>query len=98
MKRIGELVHLIDDELEGAEVYAEKYVEMKADGNAWSNKFREMAMDEMKHANNIHELAMQEIDKLNKVFKPRADMQNKWNESHTAYVEKSNWINEMLNM
>ena len=98
MKRIGKLVKMIDNELHSAEEYAEKYIEMKADGNSFSSKYKDLANDRLKDANILHEIAVSEITKLNQVFKPRADMQNKWNESHTAYVEKTNWISEMLSM
>lgn len=99
MKKINKLVKMIDEELDGAKCYAEKYVEYKAIGDStWSNRFKEMANDELRHANNIYDLAMQEIEELNKVFVAPPEMQEKWDESHIEYVDKAAWIKQMLAM
>lgn len=98
MKKIKELVDWIDDELEGAKCYAEKYVYKKAKGSQWANQFHTMAEDELKHAEIIHRLAVEEIEQLNTVFKAPEEMQAKWDESHKAYVEKAAWIRQMLAM
>ena len=99
MKKIQELVDHIDEELEGAKCYAEKYLEYKADGNgAWANRYREMAQDELKHAGYIHEIAVTEIENLRKVYTPPIEMQEKWDEEHKKYVGRSTWIKQMLAM
>lgn len=99
MTKIKEYVEAIDDELEGAKDYAEKYVEHKAKGNpGWSNKYKEMSTDELKHATYIHDIAVAEIEELNKVFQPTVAMQEKWDKSHKEYVEKVAWIKQMLAM
>ena len=99
MKRIGKFVKMIDDELEGANCYAEKYIEYKADGKTeWADKFSNMANNELGHADMIHEIAMEEIDKLNRVFTPPADMQEKWEKAHIDYVNKAAWVRQMLAM
>ena len=44
MRMIGELVDFIDEEIEGAKTYAEKYLQLKAEGvNDYGNKFKSMA-------------------------------------------------------
>lgn len=98
MKKIKELVDWIDDELEGAKCYAEKYVYHKAKGSRWAGNFHQMADDELRHADMIHQLAIEEIEQLNTVFKAPAEMQDKWDESHKKYVEKAAWVRQMLNM
>ena len=99
MRSIKAYVEHIDEELEGAKDYAEKYVEAKVKGNMnVANKYKEMASDELRHAGYVHEFAVAEIDALSKVYTPPVDMQKKWEESHKEYVEKAAWIRQMLSM
>lgn len=99
MRSIKAYVEHIDEELEGAKDYAEKYVEAKAKGNvSMANKYKEMASDELRHAGYVHEFAVAEIDALSKVYTPPVEMQKKWEESHREYVEKAAWIRQMLSM
>jgi hypothetical protein len=99
MKSIKKYVDHIEDEIEGAKEYAEKYVECKAKGNMTNaNKYKEMANDELKHANYIHGFAVEEIEELKKVYTPPVDMQEKWDKAHKEYVEKVAWIKQMLAM
>lgn len=99
MRYIKKLVEQLDEEIDGAKNYAEKYVEYKAKNNmAWANRFKEMAMDELKHCTYIHEMAVQEIDELKKIYSPPVEMQEKWEHEHKEYVEKVAWIKQMLAM
>lgn len=99
MRKIQKLVDRIDEELHDAEHYAECYVEYKAAGKTqWANRFQSMAEDELKHAGVMHELAVSEIEQIRAVFKPTADMQDKWDEAHKRYVAKAAWIKQMLAM
>lgn len=99
MRSIKAYVEHIDEELEGAKDYAEKYVEAKVKGNMnMANKYKEMASDELRHAGYVHEFAVAEIDALSKVYTPPVEMQKKWEESHKEYVEKAAWIRQMLSM
>lgn len=99
MKKIGDYVKHIDEELCGAKDYAEKYIEYKAMGNSqYMSKYKEMATDELKHAMYIHDIAMADIEELSKVFTPPVDMQEEWDKSHKHYVEKVAWIKQMLAM
>jgi hypothetical protein len=89
----------IDEEIEDAKEYAEKYVEEKAKGQMdIANRYKEMATDELKHATYLHEMAVAEIEQVSKVFKPPAWMEEKWEKSHNEYVEKVAWIKQMLAM
>lgn len=99
MKIIKKIVHQIDDELFGAQMYAEKYVEEKANSNAkWAGKFKSMAEDELDHAMNMHEYAVEEINKLRQVYVPPQEMLDKWDQEHKAYVDKTAWIKQMLSL
>jgi hypothetical protein len=99
MRHIKRYVEDIEEEIEGAKDYAEKYVEAKARGDvSRANRYKEMAMDELKHSSYLHEWAVSEIDSLSKVYTPPAEMQEKWEMAHRQYVEKVAWIKQMLAM
>lgn len=99
MRKIKQLVELIDEELEGAQTYAEKYVEYKAeDDSTWANRFKQMSNDELNHANYIHELAVKTIDSISKVYAAPLEMQEKWDKCHEKYVEKASQIKQMLTL
>ena len=99
MHYIKEIVEQLDEEIEGAKEYAEKYVKYKAKNNiAWANRFKEMATDEIKHCTYIHELIVFEIEELKKIYTPPAEMLEKWEQEHKIYVEKVAWIKQMLAM
>ena len=99
MRAIKKYVEAIDEEIEGAKDYAEKYVECKAKGDmSKANRYKEMASDEIKHAMYIHEWAIAEIEEIKKVFVPPVDMLEKWEKAHKEYVEKVAWIKQMLSL
>lgn len=93
-------VEKINDEVEGAKDYAEKYVYYKAKGDMTkANKYKEMSNDELKHAMFIHDYeAVPMIEEISKVFKAPAKMQKKWDEAHAEYVEHVAWVKQMLAM
>ena len=99
MTIIKKYVEDIEEELEGAKEYAEKYVECKVKDNmSAANRYKEMAMDELKHSSYLHEWAVEEIEKISKVYTPPVAMMEKWEKSHKEYVEKAAWIKQMLSM
>lgn len=96
---IKKYVDLIEDEIEGAKEYAEKYVECKAKGNtARAQKYKEMATDELKHTTYIHDMAIQDIEELKKIYTPPVEMEEKWDKSHKEYVESIAWVKQMLTL
>lgn len=97
MTKIKKLVKMIDEEIDGAKCYAEKYLECKAKDNPqWANRFKEMSNDELKHATYLHDFAVQEIEILSKVYTPPVEMQEKWDKEHTEFVERVAWVKQML--
>lgn len=99
MKRIKKLVHKIDEELCGAEHYADKAIEYKADGdNEMYRKFSQMASEELSHAMTIHELAVREIDKVSAVITPPAEMREQWELAHQNYIERAAKIKSYISM
>ena len=99
MRAIKKYVEAIDEEIEGAKEYAERYVECKAKGDmSKANRYKEMASDELKHAMYQHEWAVVEVEEIGKVFTASADMMEKWEKAHKEYVEKVAWIKQMLSL
>ena len=87
MKIIKDLVDHIKEELEGAQEYAEKYIEAKASGSPRASTYRQMAFDELHHAEKVHEFAVEEIKKISAVMAPPVEMEEKWKHEHKKYVE-----------
>lgn len=98
MKKIQDLVDLMDEELCGAKNYAEKYIECKAINGQYATKYKEMANDELKHAMYVHDIATSTIEEISKVFTPPIEMQTQWDLEHKKFVEKYAWIKQMLTM
>lgn len=99
MTIIKKYVEHIEEELEGAKDYAEKYVEHKVwNDMTKANKYKEMAHDELRHAMTIHEFATEQVHEISKVYTPPVEMMEKWEKAHKEYVEKVAWIRQMLNM
>ena len=97
MKVIKDYVEKIDEELEGAMDYAEKYVEFKAVNDIHrADLFRDMALDELKHAGNIHSFAVELIDKIKKIYPAPEHMVEKWRKAHREYIEHVEDIKHML--
>jgi hypothetical protein len=96
---IKNLVEQLDEEIEDAQKYAEKYVECKAKGNIQrANRYKEMASDELRHSSYIHEMAVKDIEELKKVYTAPIEMQEKWDAEHKRYVERVAIIKQMLTL
>lgn len=97
MKIIDKMIDALDDEIEGAKKYAEKYIEWKSRGDsARASKYRDMANDELRHASNIHDFAMMDIDGLKRVYTlPEKDAE-KWLQAHRQFAEQYALVKQML--
>ena len=99
MRHIKKYVTDIDEEIEGAKDYAEKYVECKAMGDMEkASRYKEMANDELKHAMYIHGWAVAAITEISKIYTAPVEMQEAWEKSHKKYVEQVAWIKQMLSL
>lgn len=99
MRKIKHIVEEIEEEIEGAEEYAEMHVEAKALGDVeMANRYKEMAEDELKHAMYLHEKAVSEINEISKTYHPPAEMEAAWKAAHKEYVEKASMIKQMLTL
>ena len=97
MKIIKDYVEAIDEEIEGAQKYAEKYIEALAGGDIHhANQYNEMSHDELRHAGYIHAIAVEVINSINKVYRAPESMLDKWEKAHREYLERVSWIKNML--
>lgn len=96
MVKIKKTVDLIDDELKGAERWAEDYIYAKANGDPDYNKYREMANQELDHASFLHQRVTREINTVNQVYTPTQEMIDKWEHTHKEYVDKVARIRMMI--
>ena len=99
MKLIHNLIEHIDDEIEGAKEYAEKYIDCKARGNMTrAEKYSEMAKDELKHASYIKEFAMSDIEGIKAVYNLPDEIETIWEHAHKRFSENMAMVRQMLNM
>jgi hypothetical protein len=94
---IEHLIHHIDEELEGAKDYAEKYIEWRAKGDMIrANKYKDMASDELRHASYVYEFAVQDADKITKIYTLPEETEEMWKKSKKHYAECMAKIKMML--
>lgn len=98
MTKIKKYVHQINEELDGAKKYAEKYIEYKSEKPEWSKIYYQMSNDELKHADALHTMVVQEIEKLKETITPPQSMIDKWERAHGEYIENAAWVKQMLAM
>lgn len=99
MKIIKDCIDRIDEELQDAKYYAEKYLYTKA-MNQYpdADYYKTMSVDELRHSEYLHELVVREIKRLREVYQPTTEMQEVWDKSHARYVEGAAFIKRMLEM
>lgn len=99
MKMIDKMLDCLEEEVEGAKEYAEKYIECKARGNMnRANKYREMASDELKHAGYLREMDIMDIDELKKIYTMTEDEEHAWEHGHKRINEQMAIVKHMLEM
>ena len=99
MTIIRKFIDRVDEELDDAQHYAEKYIECKAKGHGdAAGKYHAMSEDELKHAGWLHEMAAAEIGELDKVFRPTEDQRRTWEQSNARYADSAAWVKQMLAM
>ena len=94
---IEKMIEHIEEELEGAKEYAEKYIENKAKGNTMrSSAFKEMANDELRHAERIHEFASRDMEDIMNVYSVSDEDMEKWEHFHKRYAHCVALVKHML--
>lgn len=97
MKTIEELVERIDDELAGAEKYAELAQEHKYINNDLAALYEAHAYEELNHADELHTEAVILIKKARSDGHiPSQEMLTRWNAEHKQYISKAAEIKAML--
>ena len=100
MERIGELVDGIYDEVDGAERYAKRALQAKADGEiAYAKTYAEMANQELGHADRLHDMAVSEIKLAEQQGREAPDgMRKVWDWEHGRIVDKTAAVRNLLMM
>ena len=99
MKMIDKMLKHLEEEVEGAKEYAEKYIECKARENmSRANKYKEMASDELKHAGYLRDMDIAEIDELKKVYTMSEAEEEAWEHGHKRLNEHMALVRHMLTM
>jgi hypothetical protein len=99
MKLIDKMLEQLEEEVEGAREYAEKYVECKARGNMpRANRYKEMAHDELKHATFLKEMDITDIDELKRVYPMTDEEQSRWEHGHKRVNDQMAMVMHVLSM
>ena len=89
MKLIEELSEMIEDEIEGAEDYAKKAVELKAEHRKLADTLYELSSEEMGHINRLHTEVVRLIDDYRKEKgEPPAGMMAIYEYLHKKHIDK----------
>lgn len=97
MKIMHKYIDHVNEELEGAKEYAEKYIDFKARGNtARSNAYKSMAQDELRHASMVYDYAAQDMESIGRIYTMPEELLEKWEHFIKHYADCSAKIKLML--
>ena len=97
MKIIQRLVDRIDDELDGAKMYAKLAHEYKIEYPRVADKFVELAEAEMNHQSILHKEVVKLIDEVRQQKgDPPADMMAIYTYEHDKQIKKAAMIRQMI--
>lgn len=98
MKVITDLIDLLDNELESAKEYAERFIMLKANNDDLAEKFKTMAEDELHHSSIIYAYTIRELDRVEAVFTLSAMLSEIWEKKRKKYIEESAFIKQMISL
>lgn len=99
MVLIKKLSEMIEDELEGAECYAEKALKHKYEDPTLAKMFYSMANDEMGHFEKLHFAVDEQIENYRKEHgDPPTEMQALYDFLHEKFIKQAAKIKVMLTM
>lgn len=97
MKIIDDIIENIDEEIDGAKEYAERYIQSKARGeHTRAAKYKDMADDEIRHASYLCEFAVVDVDYIKKVYSLPVDDDMKWEKAQKRFHECMAMVKQML--
>ena len=97
MKLVHKFIEQIDEELEGAKEYAERYIENRAKGNSnRASKYKEMAGDELRHAGYVYDFAVMDVADIKKVYPMPIEAEEAWTHAMKHYAECVAMVKHML--
>lgn len=93
MKIIKELSEMIEDELDGAEEYAENALKLKESNPTLAKTFYDISLDEVKHINMLHDEVKKTIEQHRREKgEPPVAMMAVYEYLHERHIEKANVI------
>lgn len=99
MRILENMIEELEDEIEGAREYAEKYIDCKARGNiARATKYKEMAHDELRHFATIRDFAIADADGIKRVHTLTEHEVEWWEHNHKKLNDEVAMINHLLSM
>lgn len=99
MKIIHDHIKAIEEELEGAKKYAEKYVTCKAKGHGdTASTYKKMAHDELDHAINVYDMAADDIEHIESIYKLPEHEYEAWESMKRRYAEHIALVRQMLSI
>lgn len=98
MKLVHKMIDQIDEELEGAMDYAEKFIESKVHGDSHrASLYRQMSFDELTHAGYVYEFSASDIAKIKAVHQLSEECEKRWEEAMRHYAEFAAKVKYLLN-
>lgn len=98
MKLVHKMIDQIEEELEGAMGYAEKFIESKVHGDTHrANIYRQMSFDELTHAGNVYEFSAADMARIKSVHQLSEECELRWEEAKKHYAEFVAKVKYLLN-
>lgn len=99
MKMLKEKLEHLEEEIEGAREYAEKFIKCKSGGNmARANRFKEMAQDELKHATYLRDMDLVDVADLKKVYNMTEEEESMWEHGQKHLTDQIAMVMHILSM
>lgn len=99
MRYIDELFDMIADEIEVAEKYAEKFIQLKMDKkDDWAEVFEEMTKNSIEHTDSLYTYINIRIKELKDDYTLPVALQKQWNYRNSQYKEKIAIIEQLISM
>lgn len=83
--------------IDGAEEYAEKYIELKVNNPQWAKLYHDMSNQELLHAQNFKEMGESIYAEMKNTYMPE-ETEEKWEHCMRKYADRVAKIKVMLSM